>query len=175
MKLENCSVPADRALTDPGQGFGQMLQTLPWFNLGNAAVSVGIAEAATGAAIGHITGARLEHLDSRLADLPNLRARVARMRIETDRARAHLVSALDAVENPSDATMLLVLESKTAASETAMHVTDLGMQACGGAAFSKHLSIERNFRDARAASVMAPTADVLHEFIGRALCGMDLF
>ena len=49
------------------------------------------------------------------------------------------------------------------------------MQACGGAAFSKHLTLERNFRDSRAASVMAPTSDVLHDFIGRALCGMDLF
>jgi len=49
------------------------------------------------------------------------------------------------------------------------------MQACGGAAFSKHLSLERNFRAARAASVMAPTTDVLYDFIGRALCGMELF
>jgi alkylation response protein AidB-like acyl-CoA dehydrogenase len=49
------------------------------------------------------------------------------------------------------------------------------MKACGGAAFSKHLSLERNFRDARAADVMAPTTDVLLDFIGRALCGMELF
>ena len=51
----------------------------------------------------------------------------------------------------------------------------MGMKACGGAAFSKHLSLERNFRDARAGYVMAPTSDVLQEFIGRALCGMPLF
>jgi alkylation response protein AidB-like acyl-CoA dehydrogenase len=97
------------------------------------------------------------------------------MRIETDRARAHLVSALDAVESDAPNAMLLVLSSKAAAAESAMRVTDLGMQACGGAAFGKHLSLERNFRDARAASVMAPTSDVLHDFIGRALCGMELF
>jgi alkylation response protein AidB-like acyl-CoA dehydrogenase len=35
--------------------------------------------------------------------------------------------------------------------------------------------LERNFRDARAATIMAPTTDVIHEFIGRALCGMPLF
>jgi alkylation response protein AidB-like acyl-CoA dehydrogenase len=49
------------------------------------------------------------------------------------------------------------------------------MRACGGAAFSKHLGIERNFRDARASSVMAPTTDILRDFIGRALTGLDLF
>jgi alkylation response protein AidB-like acyl-CoA dehydrogenase len=97
------------------------------------------------------------------------------MRIETDKARAHLVKTLDAAESGDPSAMLLVLESKAAAADTALEVTDIGMRACGGAAFSKHLSVERNFRDARAMSVMAPTSDVLHEFIGRALCGMELF
>jgi alkylation response protein AidB-like acyl-CoA dehydrogenase len=173
--LANCAIPADRALSEPGKGFQSMLETLPWFNLGSAAISVGIAEATTNATAGHLTGSNLEHLGSRLADLPNLRARLAQMRIETDRARAHLVAAIDAIENGAPTATLLMLESKAAAAESAMRVTDIGMQACGGAAFSKHLGIERNFRDSRAASVMAPTSDVLHEFIGRALCGMELF
>jgi alkylation response protein AidB-like acyl-CoA dehydrogenase len=97
------------------------------------------------------------------------------MRIETDRARAYLVATLDALEEGSANAMLLVLGSKATCAEAAIRVTDWGMQTCGGAAFSKHLSLERNFRDARASSVMAPTSDVLHEFIGRALCGMNLF
>ena len=176
MVLENCAVTSERALCKESDGFRTMLEVvLPWFNLGNAAISIGIAEAATQATMGHITGNRLEHLNNRLADLPNLRARLAQMRIETDRARAHLGSAIDSVENPNAATMLMVLESKAAAAETALHVTDLGMQTCGGAAFSKHLGLERNFRDGRASNVMAPTTDVLHDFIGRALCGIDLF
>jgi len=49
------------------------------------------------------------------------------------------------------------------------------MRVCGGAAFSRDLSIERNFRDARAASVMAPTTDVLYDFIGKAVAGLPLF
>ena len=49
------------------------------------------------------------------------------------------------------------------------------MRACGGAAFSKHLGLERTFRDSRAAIVMAPTTDHLHEFLGRLLCGMEMF
>jgi alkylation response protein AidB-like acyl-CoA dehydrogenase len=79
------------------------------------------------------------------------------------------------VEHPGPETMLLVREAKAAASETAIQVTDLGMRTCGGAAFSKHLGLERYFRDARAAVVMAPTTDHAYDFIGRALCGMELF
>lgn len=176
MTLKETTLPTERAFCEPGKGFDFMLGVvLPVFQIGNAAISVGVSEAAVQATQGHLTGKRFEHLGSKLADLPNLRARLAQMRIETDKARAHLVAALDALENPGPMTMLLVLESKAAASETALNVTDLGMKACGGAAFSKHLSLERNFRDARAMSVMAPTSDVLHEFIGRALCGMELF
>ena len=49
------------------------------------------------------------------------------------------------------------------------------MRVCGGAAFSKHTAIERLFRDAHAGAVMAPTGDVLREFIAKAILGMPLF
>jgi alkylation response protein AidB-like acyl-CoA dehydrogenase len=176
MSLKGMEIPSARALSEPGKGFDAMIGVvLPWFQFGNAAVSIGISEAAVQSTARHLTGKKFEHLNSRLADLPNLRARLAQMRIATDMARAHLSATLDAIESPGAHTMLLVLESKVAASETALQVTDLAMRTCGGAAFSKHLTVERNFRDARAGSVMAPTADVLHDFIGRALCGMELF
>jgi alkylation response protein AidB-like acyl-CoA dehydrogenase len=64
---------------------------------------------------------------------------------------------------------------KAFASETAIDVTDLAMRVCGGAAFRKEVGAERNFRDARAASVMAPTTDTLYDFIGRIACGLPLF
>jgi alkylation response protein AidB-like acyl-CoA dehydrogenase len=68
-----------------------------------------------------------------------------------------------------------VLEAKAYACEMALEVTDAAMRLCGGAAFSRHLPVERNFRDARAGAVMAPTTDILYEFIGKALLGMPLF
>ena len=67
-----------------------------------------------------------------------------------------------------------ILSAKATANEMAIRVTSEAMQACGGAAMSKALPIERAFRDARAGSVMAPTTDVLYELMGRALVGMPL-
>jgi alkylation response protein AidB-like acyl-CoA dehydrogenase len=176
MKFEGTHVDESRALSEEAKGMDAMLGVvLPVFMLGNAAISVGICEAATQATQAHITSARFEHTDSKLSDLPNLRARLAEMRIETDRARAHLASVIDSVENPGPMTQLLVLESKSAAAEAAVKVTEIGMRACGGAAFGKRVGLDRQFRDARASIVMAPTTDHVHEFIGRALCGMELF
>jgi alkylation response protein AidB-like acyl-CoA dehydrogenase len=71
--------------------------------------------------------------------------------------------------------VLRVLESKAAAGELAAEVTDLAMRVCGGAAYRKEVGVERIFRDARASSVMAPTTDVLYDFIGKAVCNLPLF
>lgn len=176
MKLEEVTLDEERALSPEGKGFEVMLQVvLPVFQLGNAAISVGISEAAVQATQKHLTTSRFEHLGTRLADLPNQRARLAEMRLRTDCSRAHLASAIDSVEDPGPTTMLMVLEAKAAASETAAVVTEIGMRACGGAAFGGLLGLERYFRDARASAVMAPTTDHVYDFIGRALCGMELF
>jgi len=176
MSLHNVAVGADRALSAPGKGLDMMLGiVLPAFQVGSAAVGIGIAEAAVEATIRHVTQARLEHLNSSLAELPTLRAQIARMRIETDRARAHLGAVLDSLEAPGPATQLMVLEAKAAATEAAVVVTDLAMRTCGGAAFGGAHGIERLFRDARAPIVMAPTSDQAYDFIGRALCGLEVF
>ena len=88
---------------------------------------------------------------------------------------ARIDDVVDHLEHPRETTMLRVLESKAAAGDTAIAVTSAAMRACGGAAFAKHMAIERLFRDAHAGAVMAPTGDVLREFIGKAVLGLPLF
>jgi alkylation response protein AidB-like acyl-CoA dehydrogenase len=177
MSLEECAVPAAQQLTDDGAGFGAMLQVvLPLFNLGSAAVSLGLCRAAVAATATHLKTARFEHLGQSLGEsLPTLRAQLATMQIETDGLAARLDDVVDHLERPRDTTMLRVLECKAAAGDTAIAVTSAAMRVCGGAAFSKHMSVERVFRDAHAGAVMAPTSDVLREFIGKAVLGMPLF
>ncbi len=159
-----------------GGGFDIMMSiVLPYFQIMNAAFSIGTMEAATRKAAEHVGGTKLEHMGSALSDLPTVRAYVARMRIKTDLARALLLDTLDAIEKGRADAMLRVLEVKAAAGETSTEVTDLAMRVCGGAAFRKDVGVERHFRDARAATVMAPTTDVLYDFIGKIVCGLPLF
>jgi alkylation response protein AidB-like acyl-CoA dehydrogenase len=159
-----------------GGGFEVMMNiVLPYFQFMSAGCCVGIMEAATTKAAAHVAGTKLEHLGSSLADLPTIRAYVARMRIKTDMVRALMLNALDALEGGRAEAMLRILEVKAAASEASTEVTDLAMRVCGGAAFRKEVGVERHFRDARAATIMAPTTDVLYDFIGKAACGLPLF
>jgi alkylation response protein AidB-like acyl-CoA dehydrogenase len=132
-------------------------------------------EAATAATCAHVGGTQFEHLGTNLAELPTIRAYIARMRIATDQARCLWLDTFDAIENGRDDMMLRVLESKAAVGESSTYVLDTAMRVCGGAAFRKDVGVERRFRDARAGTVMAPTTDQLYDFIGKALCGLPVF
>jgi alkylation response protein AidB-like acyl-CoA dehydrogenase len=175
--LEDCQVPSDFQLTDDGTGFQAMLKVvLPLFNLGTAAVALGLCRAAVAGTASHLKSARFEHLGQSLGEsLPTLRAQLAAMQIDTDGLSARIDDLIDHLEKLRETTMLRVLESKAAAGDVAISVTSAAMRICGGAAFSRHMSIERLFRDAHAGAVMAPTGDVLREFIGKSLLGMPLF
>ena len=175
--FNECIVADDRRLTDEGAGFAAMLNiVLPLFNLGQAAVSLGICRSAVAATAAHLKAARFEHLGATLGEaLPNLRAQLAMMQIETDGLSARIDDAVKHLESPGELTMLRVLEIKAAGSEAAMTVTSLAMRTCGGAALSRQVGIERLFRDAQAGAVMAPTTDVLREFIGKSILGLPLF
>jgi alkylation response protein AidB-like acyl-CoA dehydrogenase len=175
--LDECEVPPNFQLTDDGAGFQAMLNVvLPLFNLGTAAVALGLCRAAVGGTASHLKSARFEHLGQSLGEsLPTLRAQLAAMQVDTDGLSARIDDLVDHLEKPRETTMLRVLEAKAAAGDVAISVTSAAMRICGGAAFSKHLNIERLFRDAHAGAVMAPTGDVLREFIAKSLLGMPLF
>lgn len=177
MMLNDCEVTPEFQLTDDGKGFQAMLDVvLPLFNLGTAAVALGLCRAAVAATVAHLKTARFEHLGQTLGEsLPTLRAQLAAMQIETDGLSTRIDDLIDQLERPRDTTLLRVLETKAAAGDIAISVTSTAMRLCGGSAFSKNMVVERLFRDAHAGSVMAPTGDVLRELIAKALLGMPLF
>jgi alkylation response protein AidB-like acyl-CoA dehydrogenase len=175
VQLEGVSVQSDDLLTEHGKGLDCALQVaIPWFNVGTSAMAHGLCLAAIDATAQHLQGAGFAHTGTGLRDLPNLRARLAEMSVATEQSRALLGHTLREMAAPDAATPLWVLRTRMAALQTAISVTDLAMKTCGGAAFSRHLGVERLFRDARAGWVMAPTVDHLADFIGRALTGLPL-
>ncbi len=158
-----------------GGGFDLALaEVLPWFLVLSGAFCLGLCEAVTAETGAHLTSTRLEHLDQTLAQQALPRVDHARMRLATDQLSALLADTLTGLETGRADAMLRVLEIKAAGAEGAIAVTDLAMKVCGGAAFRKELGVERRFRDARAARVMAPTTDALLDFVGRVINGLPL-
>jgi alkylation response protein AidB-like acyl-CoA dehydrogenase len=159
-----------------GQGFEIMMGVvLPAFAVLSAACSNGLMAGAVRRTVEHATRTRHSDSGATLAELPTIRSYIARMRLKTDMSSALLADTVAALSEQRADAMLRVLECKAAAGETANEVLDLAMRVCGGAAFRRDVAVERFFRDARAAGVMAPTTDMLYDFIGKAVCGMPLF
>ncbi len=169
-------IPASAMLGTDGGGFDIMIGTvLPVFATLIASCSIGIMDAAINSSCAHVSGNKLEHLGSTLAELPTIRAYIARAKIRADMARTLRDDTIAALAAGREDGMLRVMQVKVSAAEAALDVTDTAMRVCGGSAFRRDVGVERNFRDARAASVMAPTSDVLYDFIGKAVCGMPVF
>jgi len=176
VRFRGVQVGLDHRLGDPEGGFGVMMSaTLPWFVLGCAACCVGLSGAALEQAAAHVSTSRLEHEGASLADLPTIRARLGNAKVRHMQARALLYDVAGQIEAGAPEAQLGVLALKAAAAEMAIEVTDTAMRVCGGAAYSRQLPLERLFRDARAASVMAPTTDLLVDFLGKTLTGRPLF
>ena len=118
---DNVLVESAAMLGADGGGFDIMMGVvLPYFQLMIAATSIGTMQAATTKSAAHVGGTAFEHLKSTLADLPTIRAYVARMQLKTDMAQALLLDTIAAIETGRADTMLRVLEVKAGAGEAAL-------------------------------------------------------
>jgi alkylation response protein AidB-like acyl-CoA dehydrogenase len=158
-----------------GAGLDLALATaLPVFLVLNAAFSLGVMDALVAKAHAHLAGTRLDHLGQRLADQITARSAYARLVLRRDQARVFVNDTLAALETGRDDATQRVLQVKAVASEAAAKVADEAMRLCGGSALRRDHGLERHFRDALAARVMAPTTEALHDFTGRLGFGLPL-
>ncbi|MEU3345214.1 acyl-CoA dehydrogenase family protein [Streptomyces sp. NPDC006700] len=176
MSAKAVCVPRSALLGADGEGLATALEAvLPCFLVLSAAFSLGVTEALLGLTAAHLRDTRLEHLDQTLAQQPLTRHQFAQLRLQADSLRAMVGETLTAMESRRPEATLRVLQIKALAAETAAAVADGAMRLCGGSAFRRETGLERRFRDALAARVMAPTTEALHDFCGRTELGLPLF
>ncbi len=175
MVLDEVALSPDHLIGKEGDGQELVFNVVaPTFLVGVAAINVGIAQAALDAAVAHAQSRR--HLSGQaLAEVPVIQGYLADMALRTESAR-HLVQAAAAACDAAQPTaMALVMLAKVGATEASIEVTNLAMQVCGGQGYTRRLPVERYWRDARAGAVMAPTNEVLKEWVGKLLAGLPLF
>lgn len=177
MKLDNIALDDASFLGGEGSGFQTMMQVvLPNFQIGVASVSMGIATAAFEAASAHVTSRKYEHAGGApLAAIPRVQFLTAEMAIEIGAARAYLQESIRKATAGDPTAMVDILGVKAKCAEASSAVVSRAMTLGGGWAFGRRGGLERMFRDAQAAAVMAPSSDVLKEFIGKACLGLPLF
>jgi alkylation response protein AidB-like acyl-CoA dehydrogenase len=177
MTLADVTIDDNTRLGPEGSGFQTMLEVvLPHFQIGVASVSTGIATAAFQTITARLGARKYEHAGgAALASIPRVQFLVAEMAIEQDSARAYLSETVRRALGGDPAAMLYVLGVKVKAADACLNVVSRAMILGGGWAFGRRGGLERMFRDAQAAAVMAPASDVLKDFVGKACLGLPLF
>jgi alkylation response protein AidB-like acyl-CoA dehydrogenase len=177
MSLEEVAIDDATRVGEEGTGFQTMLEVvLPYFQIGVASVSVGLAKAAQQAILGRMSARKYEHKGgAALASIPRVQYLVAEITLAVNSGRAFLRETVRKVLAADPAAMLDVLGVKVAAADACLATVSRAMTLGGGWAFGKRGGLERIFRDAQAAAVMAPSSDVLKDFIGKASLGLPLF
>lgn len=176
MSFRDCRVPLENLVGEERDGFQIILQVvLPWFHIGLAAVSVGLAEAAIDLSVKHAINRRYDHTGQNLASIPSIQGHIGDMGTQTRTARIFLENTARSFESKDPTVLQDLLELRVFATQAALDVTQSAMRVCGGSAFAKHLPIERLLRDSYAGSIMAPTVDVLREVVGRVTLGLNPF
>jgi alkylation response protein AidB-like acyl-CoA dehydrogenase len=177
MSLEDVAIDDGTRLGEEGTGFQSMLEVvLPYFQIGVASVSVGLAKAAQQAIVGRMGTRKYEHAGgAALASIPRVQYVVAEITLAVNSGHAFLRETVRKVLAADPAAMLDVLGVKVVAADACLAAVSRAMTLGGGWAFGKRGGLERIFRDAQAAAVMAPSSDVLKDFIGKASLGLPLF
>ncbi|MGH3517883.1 MAG: acyl-CoA dehydrogenase family protein, partial [Haloechinothrix sp.] len=145
--FENCTVPADRIIGEPGQGLKRAFTTLDHTRHTIGAQALGIAQGALDAAIAYVKDR--QQFGKAIAEFQGVQFMIADMAMKVEAAR-HLVYAAAAKVERGDADKTFASSAaKTFASDVAMEVTVDAVQLFGGAGYTRDFPAERMMRDAK--------------------------
>ncbi len=175
MVLNEVKIPGAQLVGEEGDGLGLIFGVVaPTFILGVAAVNNGLARGAYQTALEHAKART--YADGRsLADIQAIQFYLSEMFGGVAASSLFTRDAAAGAVQGREGAILQVMQSKINASENAVKVTNLAMQVCGGQGYTRNMPVERYLRDARAGSVMAPTTEVLKEWVGKSVAGVPLF
>ncbi|WP_322748021.1 MULTISPECIES: acyl-CoA dehydrogenase family protein [unclassified Frankia] len=167
--LEDCAIPADRIIGEPGTGLKTALATLDHTRPTIGAQAVGIAQGALDIAIAYVKERR--QFGRVIAEFQGLQFMIADMGMKIEAAR-HLVyvAAAKAERGEADAGFVSAA-AKCFASDTAMAVTTDAVQLLGGAGYTRDFPLERMMRDAKITQIYEGTNQIQRVVMARQLLG----
>ena len=165
--FENCRVPGDRMVGDPGTGFKTALATLDHTRPTIGAQAVGIAQGALDAAIAYATDRK--QFGRPIADNQGLQFMLADMAMKVEAARLMVYSAAARAERGEPDLGFISAASKCFASDVAMEVTTDAVQIFGGAGYTVDFPVERKMRDAKITQIYEGTNQIQRVVMSRAL------
>lgn len=155
--FEDCIIPRENMLGEPGQGFKIAMKTLDSGRIGIAGQALGIAQASLELAVDYAQKrnafgkpiSKLQTIQMKIADMA---LRIESARLLTWRAAWHKDGNIAYTKEAAMA--------KLAASETATYCAHQAIQILGGMGYVSDMPAERYYRDARITEIYEGTSEI---------------
>lgn len=165
--FENCRIPGDRIIGEPGTGFKTALATLDHTRPTIGAQAVGVAQGALDAAIAYTKDRK--QFGSAISGFQGVQFMLADMAMKVEAARLMVYSAAARAERGEPDLGFISAASKCFASDVAMEVTTDAVQLFGGAGYTVDFPVERMMRDAKITQIYEGTNQIQRVVMSRAL------
>lgn len=166
ISFQDCRVPAEAMIGQPGEGFGRAMASLNTGRIGIAAQAVGIAQAALDEALAYVQ--LREAFGQKIANFQAVRFMLADCSTEIEAARL-LVWRAAYTRDRGRQPIREAAEAKLFASTAAAHVVDIALQIHGAVGYSPGARVERLYRDARVYRIWEGTSEIQRVIISRQL------
>ena len=166
--LEDCKVPKENVLGEPGKGYKIAIETLNEGRIGIGAQMIGVARGAWEFAAKYAL--ERKQFGKPLADFQGIQFQIAQMATEIEAARLMVYNAA----RMKDAGVNFVKEAamtKLFASQVAERVTSLAIEIYGGYGFTKDYPVEKYWRDAKIGKIYEGTSNMQLATIAKLLLG----
>jgi alkylation response protein AidB-like acyl-CoA dehydrogenase len=166
--LEDCHIPKENVLGEPGKGYKIAIETLNEGRIGIGAQMLGVARGAWEFAARYAR--ERKQFGKAIAEFQGIQFQIAQMATEIEAARLMVYNAA----RMKDAGMNFVKEAamtKLFASQVAERVTSLAIEIYGGYGFTKDYPVEKYWRDAKIGKIYEGTSNMQLATIAKLLLG----
>ncbi|MBD0322317.1 MAG: acyl-CoA dehydrogenase [Aldersonia sp.] len=165
--FENCRIPGDRIIGEPGTGFKTALETLDHTRPTIGAQALGIAQGALDAAIAYTK--ERKQFRQPVSDFQGVQFMLADMAMKIEAARLMVYTSAARAERGESNLGFISAAAKCFASDVAMEVTTDAVQLFGGYGYTRDFPVERMMRDAKITQIYEGTNQIQRVVMSRAL------
>src|SRR5438876_4242759 len=162
--FEDCRVPKENLLGEPGNGFIDALKVLDGGRISIAALAVGMAQGAYEASLRYAK--ERKQFGKRIAEFQAIQFKLADMATEIEAARLLTLKAADlkhrGVRSTKESSMAKLLSA-----EVAVRVANEAVQIHGGYGFIKDFPVEKYYRDVKLCTIGEGTSEIQRMVIAR--------
>lgn len=167
--FEDCRVPKDNLLGEPGKGFKVAMGTLDVSRIDIGAQAVGIAQAALDKALAY--SQERKQFGRAICEFEMIQEKLALMATNIEAARLLVYNAAFQKDAGRKRFSKESAMCKLFAASTAVEVTKEAVQIYGGYGYTKDYPVERYFRDAKCMEIYEGTSEIQKIVIARSLLG----